>query len=115
MRPNETWHVVCLRHDLVAYSGVVARVQQDQVALFYVPASDGQSETVYAIDNHDPRSGANVIGRGLVGQIAGQVVVAAPLYKQHYRLCDGVCLEDAGQRLRTWPARLNGEHVEISR
>ena len=59
-------------------------------------------------DNHDPRSGANVIGRGIVGSVKGELVVASPLYKQHYCLRSGRCLEDPAQVLRTWtaPARL---------
>jgi len=40
--------------------------------------------------------------------------VAAPLYKQHFSLLSGECLEDAGQRLRVWPVRLKGEAVELA-
>jgi nitrite reductase (NADH) small subunit len=39
--------------------------------------------------------------------------VASPLYKQHYCFSDGRCMEEPGQRLRTWPVRMNGEQVEI--
>lgn len=68
---------------------------------------------VYAIDNHDPFSNANVIGRGIMGDLKGQVVVASPLYKQHFRLEDGQCLEDPTVRLRTWDARLENGRVAI--
>ncbi|MDX3906209.1 MAG: nitrite reductase small subunit NirD [Pigmentiphaga sp.] len=105
------WRVACSRQDLVAHSGVVALVDGVQVALFYLPGKDG--DMVYAIENRDPKSGANVIGRGIVGQLGGDLVVAAPLYKQHFRLADGRCLEYPEQRLRTWPARINGAAVEI--
>ena len=81
------------------------------MALFYLPAAGDQ--TLYAIDNHDPESGANVIGRGLIGSIKGDLVVAAPIYKQHYRLHDGQCLEAPHQRLRVWPVRLNNGAVEL--
>lgn len=106
------WRALCCRADLVANSGVVAWVDGTQVALFYLPgeASDKQ---LYAMDNRDPKSGANVIGRGIVGSLAGDLVIAAPLYKQHYRLEDGSCLEYPEQQLRTWPVRLQGERVEI--
>lgn len=106
-----SWRPVCSRHDLVAGSGVVALVEGRQVALFYLPAVAG--ETLYAIDNRDPKSGANVIGRGIVGQLAGELVVASPLYKQHFRLRDGACLEYPDQSLRAWPVRFNGDAVEI--
>ncbi|NVN13896.1 nitrite reductase small subunit NirD, partial [Nguyenibacter vanlangensis] len=94
-------------------SGVVAWHDGAQVALFYLPAEGGVAAQVYAVDNHDPFSGANVIGRGIVGDLKGQIVVASPLYKQHFRLVDGVCLEDASRRLRTWEARLTDGKVEI--
>lgn len=105
------WRAVCRRADLVANSGVVAWVDGTQVALFYLPQDD---DAVYAIDNRDPESGANVIGRGIVGHLGGELVVASPLYKQHFRLADGGCVEHPAQRLRVWPARLAGDAVEIA-
>ena len=106
-----TWKGVCSEQDLVSNSGVVVWLDGAQVALFYLPGAEGK--TLYAIDNHDPESGANVIGRGLVGSIKGDLVVAAPIYKQHYRLADGQCLEAPQQRLRVWPVRLNAGVVEL--
>ncbi|MDF0729945.1 nitrite reductase small subunit NirD [Pseudomonas entomophila] len=103
------WQAVCQVQDLVAGSGVVAWLDGAQVALFYLP---GQG--LYAVDNRDPRSGANVIGRGLVGSLGGELVVAAPLYKQHFSLRDGRCLEDPAQALRVWPARICGEAIELA-
>lgn len=105
------WRALCSRQDLVANSGVVAWHDGEQVALFHLPAANGK--TLYAIANKDPRSGANVIGRGIVGSLKGELVIAAPLYKQHFRLEDGACLEYPEQRLQVWPVRLNGDAVEI--
>ena len=107
----EVWQTVCEHRDLVSHSGVVVWLDGAQVALFYLPGAEGR--TLYAIDNHDPQSGANVIGRGLVGNIKGEMVVASPIYKQHFRLEDGSCLEYPQQRLRVWPVRLNGGVVEV--
>ena len=107
------WQSLSQRHDLVADSGVVAWHDGTQVALFHLP--DAGEKTLFAIENRDPKSGANVIGRGLVGCIKGQLVIASPLYKQHFRLEDGTCLEYPEQRLRVWPVRLNGDQVEIAR
>ncbi|SDT56678.1 nitrite reductase small subunit NirD [Pseudomonas prosekii] len=106
-----TWQPVCEQQDLVSNSGVVIWLDGAQVALFYLP--DAEGKTLYAIDNHDPQSGANVIGRGLIGNIKGDLVVASPIYKQHFRLEDGRCLEYPQQRLRVWPVRLQGGVVEI--
>ncbi|WP_298185504.1 nitrite reductase small subunit NirD [uncultured Pseudomonas sp.] len=106
------WRTVCSRADLVANSGVVAWVDGAQVALFYLP-NEASDKQLFALDNRDPLSGANVIGRGIIGHLAGDLVIAAPLYKQHFRLQDGSCLEYPQQQLRTWPVRLQGERVEI--
>ena len=107
------WQSLCRRQDLVENSGVVAWADGVQVALFYVPG-EACDKQLYAVDNRDPKSGANVIGRGIIGSLCGDLVMAAPLYKQHFRLGDGVCLEYPEQRLRTWPVRLHGETVEIA-
>ncbi|POA20241.1 nitrite reductase (NAD(P)H) small subunit [Pseudomonas sp. FW300-N1A1] len=105
------WQRVCAQQDLVNNSGIVVWLDGAQVAVFYLPAAEGR--TLYAIDNHDPQSGANVVGRGLVGCIKGELVVASPIYKQHFRLEDGRCLEYPQQRLRVWPVRLNAGVVEV--
>lgn len=107
-----SWRVICKRSDLVANSGVVAWLDGVQMALFYLPDMP-EGEMIFALENRDPKSGANVIGRGIVGHLKGGLVVASPLYKQHFRLEDGTCLEYPEQQLRVWPARLNGGAVEI--
>jgi nitrite reductase (NADH) small subunit len=108
----QAWQAVCSQQDLVSNSGVVVWLDGAQVALFYLPHAEGR--TLYAIDNHDPQSGANVIGRGLIGSLKGDLVVASPIYKQHFRLEDGSCLEYPEQRLRVWPVRLNAGVVEVA-
>ncbi|MCQ4309080.1 nitrite reductase small subunit NirD [Pseudomonas stutzeri] len=110
---SASWRALCSRRDLVANSGVVAWVDGEQVALFHLPDTE-TGEQVFAIANKDPKSGANVIGRGILGQLKGDLVIASPLYKQHFRLADGTCLEYPEQRLRVWPVRLNGDAVEIA-
>ncbi len=105
------WRPACTLADLVAGSGVVAMVDGRQIALFYLP--DEAAQRVYALANKDPQSGANVIGRGILGRLGEELVVASPLYKQHFRLRDGQCVEDATQVLRTWPARLEGDTVSV--
>ncbi|MCQ4287574.1 nitrite reductase small subunit NirD [Pseudomonas stutzeri] len=107
------WRALCSRRDLVANSGVVAWLDGAQVALFHLPETE-EGEKLFAIENRDPKSGANVIGRGLVGQLKGDLVIASPLYKQHFRLEDGTCLEYPEQHLQVWPVRLNGDAVEIA-
>ncbi|MCK0767836.1 nitrite reductase small subunit NirD [Chromohalobacter canadensis] len=107
-----TWQTLCSKADLVAHSGVAAWLASadTQVALLYLP---GLAPEVYAVDNHDPFSNANVIARGIVGDIKGEPVIASPIYKQHFRLSDGVCVEDENVRLRTWEVKIEDEQVMI--
>ena len=107
------WRALCSRRDLVAHSAVVAWLDGRQVALVHLCDAEGD-EQVFAMENRDPKSGAKVIGRGIVGQLKGELVIASPLYKQHFRLADGHCLEYPDQPLQVWPARLNGDAVEIA-
>jgi NAD(P)H-dependent nitrite reductase small subunit len=90
-------HFVCNVEDILDGAGVCALVDGEQIALLRI------GEEVFALENRDPFSGANVISRGLVGDLAGQLVVASPVYKQHFNLRNGRCLEDEAVSLRTWP------------
>jgi len=103
------WVEVCAIADIIYGVGVCALIGKRQVAVFRLPGS-GQ---YYAIDNHDPFSEANVLSRGLVGDIKGQPVVASPIYKQHFNLQTGQCLEDEGVRLETFAVRVNEGMVQI--
>ncbi|WP_105103396.1 nitrite reductase small subunit NirD [Microbulbifer pacificus] len=104
------WLQVCKRSDLVADSGVCALVGDRQIALFFLPDQDAQ---LYAIDNWDPIADAGVIGRGLVAEIDGELTVSSPLYKQHYRLSDGRCLEKPEYQLDVFPVAFEGDDVLI--
>lgn len=89
--PNHEAMVLCTLADLIADSGVCALLNGEQVALFYLP---NQSPPLYALGNHDPHGHANVLSRGMVGDLNGELVVASPLYKQHFSLRTGKCIED---------------------
>ena len=93
MTTRVRWTYVCRTDSIVANTGVCAKVGAAQVALFRVVPPAGE-EIVYAIGNVDPKSGASVLARGLVGDLQGEIVVASPVYKQHYSLATGRCLED---------------------
>lgn len=89
--------------------GVGALVAGKQVAIFRL--SDG---SLYAIDNYCPFAEANVISRGLVGDLKGHKVVASPVYKQHYDLLTGQCLEDDSVKLATYPVRESNGQIEVA-
>lgn len=106
------WEKVCGREDLVPWSGVCALLGTEQVALFYLP---NEEPTLFALGNRDPIGKANVISRGIVGDLRGELVVASPLYKQHFSLNTGVCLEEEEVRLEVYNVRLDGDSVLIAR
>lgn len=89
--------------DLVPMAGVCARVGTEQIALFYAP---GQTPEVFAIGNWDPLGKAAVLSRGLICDIGGRLTVASPLYKQHYDLRTGECLEDDSVRVPSYAVRV---------
>ena len=111
MNNSRSWTKVCQKQDLVAWSGVAALVNGEQVALFYLP---GDEEKIYAISNIDPFSGASVLARGIVGNLKGSTVIASPIYKQHFDLENGQCLEDSNVRIQVWPVQISQENVEIA-
>lgn len=103
------WVAVCALDDIAPETGVCALINEQPVAVFRV------GEQVYAIDDHDPFSGANVLSRGLICSLGGRVAVASPIYKQHFELASGVCLEDASRSVRAYAARVHDGHVFVAR
>jgi len=93
------WSSICELEDLWPATGVCALVNGRQIAVFRV------GDALYALDNYDPASGANVLARGIVGDIKGECVVASPLYKHHYSLLTGRCLEDSAHSVNVYPVR----------
>jgi len=104
------WNSLCQLSDLVEGGGVCAFYNGKQVAVFYV---SGEEERVFAIDNYDPAGEAFVLSRGIVGDLQNTLVVASPLYKHHFDLRAGRCLEDETLTVGTYPVRICGDIVEI--
>ncbi len=102
-----TWRDVCALDEILPDSGVCALVGGRQVAIFRTTSG------VHAIDNADPIGGANVLSRGIVGDIGGELVVASPLYKQHFNLATGRCLENPDVAVATHRVRVSGGRVLV--
>ena len=102
---------VCRQSELVAGSGINALIDGQQVALFYVTKPEAK---VYAIGNWDPIGKANVLSRGIICDIDGRITVASPLYKQHFDLTTGQCLEDDSVSVPVYDASIVVEHVQIT-
>jgi len=102
--PTQAWTAICALEDIVPDTGVCALVNGEQVAVFRVGQCD-----LYAIANFDPNANAAVLSRGLVGSLGERIVVASPIYKQHFDLCTGECLEALQHSVRVWPVRLRDD------
>ena len=104
------WQTLCNLDDIPADSGICALVDAEQIALFYV----SKLQAVFALHNYDPFAKAHVLSRGIIGDINGEPVVASPIYKQHFKLTTGECIEDSTVKIPSYPVRINGQHIEIN-
>ncbi|MEZ5505600.1 MAG: nitrite reductase small subunit NirD [Gammaproteobacteria bacterium] len=104
------WLPVCKLDDVLPNLGVCAKVADRQVAIFRIADTEGTQ--LFAIDNHDPISEANVLSRGIVGDLKGHIVVASPVYKQHFDLVTGQCLED-DICVPVYPVREQNGQIEV--
>ena len=99
---------VCALDDILDGTGVGALIDGRQIALFRVGGA------VYALDNYDPDSGANVLSRGIVGDLQGELVVASPVYKHHFSLTHRPLPRRIRRSMRTaYPARVVDGRVQV--
>ncbi|MCG9698162.1 nitrite reductase small subunit NirD [Shewanella sp. Isolate11] len=104
-----TWVDICQSEDIVAGTGVCALLGSEQVAIFRCR----QSDRLFAVSNYDPIGRANVLSRGIMGCIKGELVVSSPLYKQHFNLQTGGCLQDPNYQLKTYEVRRQGQSIQL--
>ncbi|MFG6465820.1 nitrite reductase small subunit NirD [Roseateles sp. BYS87W] len=100
---------VCTVDQILPNTGVAALVKGRHVAVFRIG-----DDRFHAIDNVDPRSGASVLARGLVGNLGERVVVASPLYKNHFDLSTGECLEAPEQSVRAHAVQVQDGRVYVA-
>ena len=109
---NETsgWTAVCAATDILPDTGVCALIEGVHVTIFHV----GAAQQFFAIDNVDPKSQASVLSRGLVGSLGERIVVASPLYKNHFDLRNGECIEFPEHSVRAHAVRVEHGHVQVA-
>ena len=102
------WTTVCWLRQLQPGRGVAALVAGKQVAL--VRTAGGW---VHAVGNEDPRSGAMVMSRGIVGSRGDRPTLAGPLFKQVFDLRTGEAFDDPAQRLAVHEVAVVGGLVRV--
>lgn len=106
-----TWSPVCCVDDIFPNTGVCARIKDRHVAVFHV--SD-KTPRLFAIDNYDPNAQASVLSRGLVGNAGERIVVASPIYKHHFDLQSGQCIEAPENSVKAYPVRVENRTVWVA-
>jgi nitrite reductase (NADH) small subunit len=104
------WTTLCAITDILPGTGVCALIGEQQVAIFR-PFAD---EQVFTISNIDPFAQASVLSRGLIAEHQGELWVASPLKKQHFRLHDGYCLEDDSRSVAHFTSRVVDGMVQVA-
>ena len=100
---QDNWTAICALDDIVPNTGVCALLNGEPVALFIV---DDGAPRAYAIGNYDANCRASVISRGIVGNLGERIVVASPIYKHHFDLRTGECLEAPEHSVGSLRARI---------
>ncbi|HEY5716788.1 MAG TPA: nitrite reductase small subunit NirD [Psychromonas sp.] len=103
------WTKICKFQDLTPNTGICALFEQEHVAIFYCQ----RSEQLYAVSNFDPIANASVLSRGIMASLQGEIYVASPLYKQHFNLQTGLCLEAPEHQLKTYLVRKENDEIQL--
>ena len=104
------WTPIIAKDKLTPDTGVCALVNDKQVAIFF----DRKTEQLFAIDNYSPASKANVLSRGLITSVKDVLTVSSPLYKEHFSLITGVCLENETLSVPVYGIRVTDGIVEVA-
>lgn len=105
---HRSLHFVCRLSRLEIGRGACAFVAGRQVALFRTALLG-----VFAVDNRDPFSGAQILSRGIVGSRGDALTVSSPMYKQVFDLRTGACLDDPDVMIDVFGVIVDDEGVWV--
>ena len=105
-----TWTPIIEKDKLTPDTGVCALVNGKQVAIFF----DRKTDQLFAIDNYCPASKANVLSRGLISSVKDVLTVSSPLYKEHFSLTTGECIENDTLSVPVYAVRVTDGMVVVS-
>ena len=106
--PAAVWERACSVEELEPSWGEALLIRMRQIALFMIAPDE-----IYAVDNLDPATNANVISRGIVGSKGDRPTVASPLLKHVYDLGTGECFAQPELALQTFRTRVVGGFIEV--
>ena len=104
---SKRWQEICGLDEIPEQAGIGDRLGRKPIALFRF------GKSVYALDDQEPGSDANVLSRGILGDAAGEPVVISPLYKQRIRLRDGCQVDNGEPAVRAWPVKIENGKVWV--
>ncbi|MBA3480893.1 MAG: nitrite reductase small subunit NirD [Pirellulales bacterium] len=104
---GHAWVAVGKVADFPQDGGATIKYGRSQIAVFNL-TSRGQW---YASQNMCPHKKAFVLSRGILGDAGGEPKVACPLHKKTFSLNTGESLQGEEYRIRTFPVRVEGDHV----
>ena len=108
LRAAATWQRVCPVDELELSWGEAALIGGRQIALFRTSATE-----VFAVDQQDPATLANVMARGIIGSRGSRPTIASPLHKEVYDLETGECFTNPELKLEAFATRLVDGFIEV--
>ena len=105
-----TWTPIIAKDKLTPDAGVCALVNGKQVAIFF----DRKTDQLFACVIYCPASKANVLSLGLITSVKDVLTVSSPLYKEHFSLTTGECLEDDTLSVPVYAVRITDGMVEVT-
>ncbi|AEX24154.1 MULTISPECIES: nitrite reductase small subunit NirD [Vibrio] len=103
------WISICESTAIAPNTGVCAKVDDKQIAVFF----SQRTNSLHAISNFDPIGKANILSRGILGCVGEILCVASPLYKQHFCLETGKCIENPEYNVPIYEVRNNNGMIEL--
>jgi len=103
------WFPACKTQDVPANGGVCVKYKDDQIALFHFTRRDEW----YATQNMCPHRKQMALSRGMLGSQNGEPKIACPFHKKTFSLATGECLSGDECSIKTYPVKVEHNHVFI--
>lgn len=103
------WIKALRTEDVPENGGNCVKLGDHQVAIFNFT---NRSEW-YATSNLCPHKMQMILSRGMIGDKAGEPKVVCPFHKKSFSLKSGECLTDDEYSIKTYPIKIEDDHIYI--